>query len=248
MIIKEAEKPFLWSNIVPQPQAPKKILLSSKTVSLHYKVRGEGTWVPADEYFKDMLCKRSPMALSSKSTWEFVRGHEVMSTLEVLPEKSSTKKWHYIIYFFFTAFFSFTNCSSGLCRVVPLTTIKPFFPPTKRSFTHTQYHFQPTVYQFFVLTVSKMSRLSRATIKARESVFASGPEHYIGDIQARCPPDLDECVLAMEDCCEEVLHGFRTFLSLFDSCHLSSYTKHRPCFAMERTIFLEWPRFCKTRG
>jgi DASH complex subunit SPC19 len=50
-----------------------------------------------------------------------------------------------------------------------------------------------------------MSRLSRANVKARESIFTSGPEQYIGDIQARCPPDLEECVLAMEDCCEEVL-------------------------------------------
>ncbi|KAF9527972.1 Spc19-domain-containing protein [Crepidotus variabilis] len=51
-----------------------------------------------------------------------------------------------------------------------------------------------------------MSRqpLSRANVKARESVFASGPEHYIGDAQARCPPDLEECVLALEDCCEEL--------------------------------------------
>ncbi|PPQ94802.1 hypothetical protein CVT25_007439 [Psilocybe cyanescens] len=48
-----------------------------------------------------------------------------------------------------------------------------------------------------------MSRLSRANLKARESIFASRPEQYIGDIQARCPPDLEECVMAMEDCCEE---------------------------------------------
>ncbi|KAF8165771.1 hypothetical protein B0H34DRAFT_671538 [Crassisporium funariophilum] len=48
-----------------------------------------------------------------------------------------------------------------------------------------------------------MSRLSRANLKARESIFASGPEQYIGDTQARCPPDLEECVMAMEDCCEE---------------------------------------------
>ncbi|KAF8958527.1 Spc19-domain-containing protein [Flammula alnicola] len=48
-----------------------------------------------------------------------------------------------------------------------------------------------------------MSRLSRANLKARESIFASGPEQYIGDIQARCPPDLEECVMSMEDCCEE---------------------------------------------
>ncbi|KDR84290.1 hypothetical protein GALMADRAFT_133627 [Galerina marginata CBS 339.88] len=48
-----------------------------------------------------------------------------------------------------------------------------------------------------------MSRLSRANLKARESIFTSRPEQYIGDIQARCPPDLEECVMAMEDCCEE---------------------------------------------
>ncbi|TFK43892.1 Spc19-domain-containing protein [Crucibulum laeve] len=48
-----------------------------------------------------------------------------------------------------------------------------------------------------------MSRLSRANIRARESVFTGGPELYRGDIQAVCPPNLEECVLAMEDCCEE---------------------------------------------
>lgn len=49
-----------------------------------------------------------------------------------------------------------------------------------------------------------MSRLSRANLKARDSVFAGGPELYRGDIQAICPPNLEECVMAMEDCCEEV--------------------------------------------
>ncbi|GLB34194.1 putative spc19 [Lyophyllum shimeji] len=48
-----------------------------------------------------------------------------------------------------------------------------------------------------------MSRLSRANLKARESVFAGGPELYRGDIEAICPPNLEECVMAMEDCCEE---------------------------------------------
>ncbi|KAG6854466.1 hypothetical protein C0991_006545 [Blastosporella zonata] len=48
-----------------------------------------------------------------------------------------------------------------------------------------------------------MSRLSRANLKARESVFAGGSELYRGDIQAICPPNLEECVMAMEDCCEE---------------------------------------------
>ncbi|KJA29603.1 hypothetical protein HYPSUDRAFT_31538 [Hypholoma sublateritium FD-334 SS-4] len=48
-----------------------------------------------------------------------------------------------------------------------------------------------------------MSRLSRANLKARESIFSGGPDQYLGDTQARCPPDLAECVMAMEDCCEE---------------------------------------------
>ncbi|KAF4619643.1 hypothetical protein D9613_004834 [Agrocybe pediades] len=48
-----------------------------------------------------------------------------------------------------------------------------------------------------------MSRLSKANLKARESIFMSRPEQLIGDIQAICPPDLEECVMAMEDCCEE---------------------------------------------
>ena len=51
---------------------------------------------------------------------------------------------------------------------------------------------------------NEMSRLSRAHLKGRESVFAGGPEQYRGDTQASCPPDLEECVMAMEDCCEEV--------------------------------------------
>ncbi|KAF9236210.1 Spc19-domain-containing protein [Melanogaster broomeanus] len=46
-----------------------------------------------------------------------------------------------------------------------------------------------------------MSRLS--TIPTRESVFAGGHDLYRGDANAVCPPNLRECVLAMEDCCEE---------------------------------------------
>ncbi|KAG2013045.1 hypothetical protein CC2G_009983 [Coprinopsis cinerea AmutBmut pab1-1] len=52
-----------------------------------------------------------------------------------------------------------------------------------------------------------MSRLSRVPLKARESVFTAGPEHYIGDTQAICPPSLFECVAAMEDCCEETFEA-----------------------------------------
>ncbi|KXN89509.1 hypothetical protein AN958_05671 [Leucoagaricus sp. SymC.cos] len=48
-----------------------------------------------------------------------------------------------------------------------------------------------------------MSRLSRANLKARESIFTSGPSIHRSDTVALCPPDLEECVAAMEDCCEE---------------------------------------------
>ncbi|KIJ69815.1 hypothetical protein HYDPIDRAFT_171793 [Hydnomerulius pinastri MD-312] len=47
-----------------------------------------------------------------------------------------------------------------------------------------------------------MSRLSTLP-RPRESVFAGGPDLYRGDANAVCPPNLRECVLAMEDCCEE---------------------------------------------
>ncbi|KIM76427.1 hypothetical protein PILCRDRAFT_826434 [Piloderma croceum F 1598] len=47
-----------------------------------------------------------------------------------------------------------------------------------------------------------MSRLSTLP-RGRDSVFAGGSEQYRGDTNAVCPPNLRECVLAMEDCCEE---------------------------------------------
>jgi len=34
-------------------------------------------------------------------------------------------------------------------------------------------------------------------------VFAGGLEQYKGDVYSVCPPSLEECVMAMEDCCEE---------------------------------------------
>lgn len=49
-----------------------------------------------------------------------------------------------------------------------------------------------------------MSRLSKAHLKARESIFAAGPGLCRSETLALCPPDLQECVAAMEDCCEEV--------------------------------------------
>jgi len=80
-----------------------------------------------------------------------------------------------------------------------------------------------------------MSRLSRANLKARESIFAGGPEQYIGDIQARCPPDLEECVMAMEDCCEEV------YLPVPHAGKYSRFSRHmklRFSFVMVPEIYL----------
>jgi DASH complex subunit SPC19 len=45
--------------------------------------------------------------------------------------------------------------------------------------------------------------MSRHLRPARESIFTSGPDHYRGESQVLCPPNLRECVLAMEDCCQE---------------------------------------------
>ncbi|OBZ70253.1 DASH complex subunit SPC19 [Grifola frondosa] len=51
----------------------------------------------------------------------------------------------------------------------------------------------------------RVSRLSvHPRLRPRESVFASNPELYRGDTQAVCSPFLRECVMAMEDCCDEV--------------------------------------------
>ena len=88
-----------------------------------------------------------------------------------------------------------------------------------------------------------MSRLSRANVKARESIFTSGLEQYIGDTQARCPPDLEECVLAMEDCCEEVL----LLLTVsFKSEIAFRHMKHKFCFVLVLRIYQECPRYYRT--
>lgn len=82
-----------------------------------------------------------------------------------------------------------------------------------------------------------MSRLSRANVKARESIFTSGPEQYIGDTLARCPPDLEECVLAMEDCCEEVL--LHLLIVVFKSEIVSRHLKHKSYFVLVLRIYQE---------
>ncbi|KAI3622217.1 dash complex subunit spc19 [Moniliophthora roreri] len=56
-----------------------------------------------------------------------------------------------------------------------------------------------------------MSRLSRPNLRGRESVFTRGPDIHRGDIHATCPADLAECVMSLEDCCEET-HAAQTLL------------------------------------
>jgi hypothetical protein len=83
--------------------------------------------------------------------------------------------------------------------------------------------------------------LSRANVKARESIFAGGPEQYIGETLARCPPDLEECVLAMEDCCEEVLLLLIVFF--FKSEIVTRHMKHKFYFVLVLRIYQECPRY-----
>ncbi|KAJ7273928.1 hypothetical protein C8J57DRAFT_249331 [Mycena rebaudengoi] len=90
-----------------------------------------------------------------------------------------------------------------------------------------------------------MSRLSRANLRGRDSVFAGGPDLYRGDIQAICPPSLEECVMIMEDCCEEValLHPWRELVSFYlgASCpRVAARRRSRPT-AHESG-------FCRARG
>ncbi|TFY66635.1 hypothetical protein EVG20_g4453 [Dentipellis fragilis] len=55
--------------------------------------------------------------------------------------------------------------------------------------------------------MSQGPRVSRLSVRPRprDSIFPGGAELYrSGDAPAVCSPNLRECVLAMEDCCEEV--------------------------------------------
>ncbi len=58
------------------------------------------------------------------------------------------------------------------------------------------------------LDMDKNSRMSRLSVHPRyaprESVWAGNAELYRGDNNAVCSPFLRECVMAMEDCCDEV--------------------------------------------
>lgn len=64
--------------------------------------------------------------------------------------------------------------------------------------------------------MSQGPRISRMSVRARgrESIFASSADQYRGDAAAICSPNLRECVLAMEDCAEEVALLFSARLML----------------------------------
>ena len=86
-----------------------------------------------------------------------------------------------------------------------------------------------------------MSRLSRANLQARDSVFNTRPEVFRGDIQAICPPNLIDCVMALEDCCQEVCRQpFVHFVCLMRAC-LQAYEAEE----LLRTGTLDYPRMTK---
>ncbi|KAI5828472.1 Spc19-domain-containing protein [Schizophyllum commune] len=56
-----------------------------------------------------------------------------------------------------------------------------------------------------------MSRLSRANLRARDSIFAGSQDHHRVDVVQRCPASITECVANLEDSCEE-LHAAQEYL------------------------------------
>jgi len=106
----------------------------------------------------------------------------------------------------------------------------------------------PVGFYFIVVIINQlrclpfiMSRLSRANLKARESIFTSGSSIHRADSVAQCPPDLEECVAAIEDCCEEVLN---TFTSSSDNSS-DSDTQMREAQKLLRNGTRDHPRIMK---
>ncbi len=69
--------------------------------------------------------------------------------------------------------------------------------------------------------MEKSHRVSRLSVHPRlgprDSIFPGNPDLYrTVDTNATCSPYLQECVLAMEDCCEEVHQLLCTVLRLTD--------------------------------
>ncbi|KAF8452289.1 Spc19-domain-containing protein [Boletus edulis BED1] len=74
-----------------------------------------------------------------------------------------------------------------------------------------------------------MPRLSTLP-RPRESVFAGSHDLHRGDVNAVCPPNLRECVLAMEDCCEEAQQLLRN--GTFDLPRMSKVLENQKVFLL----------------
>ena len=79
-----------------------------------------------------------------------------------------------------------------------------------------------------------MNRLSRATLKGRESVFVTGPER--GDLDAICPPSLFDCIANIERACEEASCPCSIELEIWSSYILHRLGLLKSCCAMEPGI------------
>ncbi|KAJ8507066.1 hypothetical protein ONZ45_g10522 [Pleurotus djamor] len=71
--------------------------------------------------------------------------------------------------------------------------------------------------------LSRQSRQSKVPFKARESIFAGNPDIYRGDIHSSCPAALAECVMALEDCCEEAYEAQKIVFLLVDERTVHRY-------------------------
>ncbi|KAF8547497.1 hypothetical protein OG21DRAFT_1424710 [Imleria badia] len=77
-----------------------------------------------------------------------------------------------------------------------------------------------------------MPRLS-ALPRPRESVFAGSHDLYRGDANVVCPPNLRECVLAMEDCCEEAYEAQQLLRNgTFDLPRMSRVLENQKVFLL----------------
>jgi DASH complex subunit SPC19 len=86
------------------------------------------------------------------------------------------------------------------------------------------------------------SRLSHH--KGRESIFTSGADNYREDGTRVFSPSLRECVLAMEDCCEEVRKKLIS-LNIKGLCHRRPMRLNSN-YVPARTTSLVWVKFSTT--
>lgn len=89
---------------------------------------------------------------------------------------------------------------------VALFGVRGLQPQTRRKRLNALVHSTPQLSE-----MEKSHRVSRLSVHPRlgprDSIFPGNPDLYrTVDTNATCSPYLQECVLAMEDCCEEVWH------------------------------------------